>query len=86
MVCTWLIDSDQFESAKVKTAVYFFDLLSIQNVLVYYPFLKKGNGDGMDSLILEIIILCRKVWTTLGREELIEAQVPSFKELKLPHR
>lgn len=86
MVCTWLIDSDQFESAKVKTAVYFFDLLSIQNVLVYYPFLKKGNGDGMDSLTLEIIILCRKVWTTLGREELIEAQVPSFKELKLPHR
>ena len=31
MVCTWLIDSDQFESAKVKTDVYFFDSSSIQN-------------------------------------------------------
>lgn len=34
MICTWLIDSDQFESAKVKTAVYFFDLFSIKNVLL----------------------------------------------------
>lgn len=34
----------------------------------------------------EIIFLCRKVWITLGREELTEAQVASFKELKLHPR
>lgn len=41
MICTWLIDSDQFESAKVKTAVYFFDLFSIQNVLLGFTKLVK---------------------------------------------
>lgn len=30
--------------------------------------------------------LRRKVWTTLGRGELTEAQVPNFKELKLHPR
>lgn len=27
MVCTWLIDSDQFESAKVKAGGYFMILI-----------------------------------------------------------
>ena len=40
----------------------------------------------MSILTLEIIFLHRKVWTTLERDELIEAQVPSFKELKLHPR
>lgn len=43
MVCTWLIDSDQFESAKVKTAGFlgFFYLFSIQNVLLGFTELVK---------------------------------------------
>lgn len=68
----------------VSTCIPLLDLNSV--VLVYCLLLKKEHGGGMDSLTLEIIILCRKVWTTLGREELIEVQVPSFKELKHPHR
>lgn len=35
MVCTWLIDSDQFESAKVKTGIYFFILLVSKCSLTY---------------------------------------------------
>lgn len=44
MVCTWLIDSDQFESAKVKIAGFFifiFNLFSIQNVLLGFTELVK---------------------------------------------
>lgn len=64
MICTWLIDSDQFESAQVVDA----------GVSAYF----KQEIDPNLKMISTFLI--RTAWNTLARGGQIRAAAPSFRE------